>query len=69
MTRSSENGANAKLLAEAIAALRELSSRAQKAHDRSFDDGHSVDSWQSDELRTAIERAEAVIAKVEAARG
>jgi hypothetical protein len=55
-----------KLLAEAIAALRELASRAQEAHDCSFDDGHSIDSWQSDELRAAIKRAEAVIAQAEA---
>ncbi|MGN1285016.1 MAG: hypothetical protein ACI4XG_00255 [Bradyrhizobium sp.] len=66
MTRSSENGADAKLLSEAIAALRELVSRAQEATDESFDDGHSVDTWKSEELRAAIERAEAVIAKAKA---
>jgi hypothetical protein len=65
--RSSRNGADAKLLSEAIAALRELVSRARKTDDRSFNDGHSVDVWKSDELRAAIERAEAVIAKAEAA--
>jgi hypothetical protein len=68
MTRSSRDGTDAKLLSEAIAALRELASRAQDASDGSFDDGHSVDTWKSEELRAAIERAEAVIAKAEAAR-
>ncbi|HLZ06619.1 MAG TPA: hypothetical protein VKR55_31300 [Bradyrhizobium sp.] len=63
MTQSSGNEADARLLAEAIAALRELTSRVQEVHDCSFDDGHSVDTWQSDELRAAIKRAEAVIAK------
>lgn len=67
VTQSSRNGAEAKLLAEAIAALRELVSRAQDATDESFDDGHSVDTWKSQEFRAAIERAEAVIAKAEAA--
>lgn len=67
MTPSSRNEADAKLLAEAIAALRELVSRAQDATDNSFDDGHSVDNWKSEEFRAAIERAEAVIAKAEAA--
>lgn len=66
MTQSSGTGTDAKLLAEALAALRELASRALEAHDRSFDDGHSIDSWQSDELRAAIKRAEAVIAQAEA---
>jgi len=65
---SSRNAADERLLAEAIAALRELASRAQEIHDRSFDDGHSVDTWQSDELRAAIKRAEAVIAKADAPR-
>ncbi|KRR04363.1 hypothetical protein [Bradyrhizobium valentinum] len=55
------------LLSEAVAALRELVARARDANDRSFDDGHSVDAWKSDELGAAIERAEAVIAKAEAA--
>jgi hypothetical protein len=67
MTPSSRNEADAKLLAEAIAALRELVSRARGTNDRSFADGHSVDEWQSDELKAAIARAEAVIAKEEAA--
>jgi len=67
MTPSSRNEADAQLLSEAISALRELVSRAQDATDNSFDDGHSVDSWKSEELRAAIERAEAVIAKAEAA--
>ncbi|WP_139487242.1 hypothetical protein [Bradyrhizobium ivorense] len=67
MTQSSRNGADTKLLSEAIAALRELVSRTQDATDESFDDGHSVDNWKSEELRAAIERAEAVIAKAEAA--
>jgi hypothetical protein len=67
VTRSSRNGSEAKLLSEAIAALRELVSRARKADDRSFNDGDSVDVWKSDELSAAIERAEAVIAKAEAA--
>jgi hypothetical protein len=67
VTQSSRNAADAGLLSEAIAALSELVSRAQEVHDRSFDDGHSVDTWQSDELRAAIKRAEAVIAKAEAA--
>ena len=67
MTPSSRNEADAKLLAEAIAALRELVSRARGTNDRSFDDGRSVDEWQSDELRAAIASAEAVIAKAEAA--
>ncbi|RUX73547.1 hypothetical protein EN925_24765 [Mesorhizobium sp. M7A.F.Ca.US.006.04.2.1] len=66
MTRSSRNGAEASLLSEAIAALRELVSRARGVDDRSFDDGHSVDTWRSDELGAAIERAEAVIAKADA---
>lgn len=67
MTQSSRNGAEAKLLAEAIAALRELVSRSQDATDESFEDGHSVDTWKSGKFRAAIERAEAVIAKAEAA--
>ncbi|WP_027545507.1 hypothetical protein [Bradyrhizobium sp. WSM2254] len=66
MTQSSRNGADAKLLSEALAALRELVSRAREATDESFDDGHSVDTWKSEELRAAIERAEAVIAKAKA---
>lgn len=67
LTRSSRNEADAKLLSEAIAALRELVSRAQDATDESYDDGEQVDTWKSEELRAAIERAEAVIAKAEAA--
>jgi hypothetical protein len=65
--QSSRNGADAKLLSEAVAALRELVSRSREANDRSFDDGHSVEAWKSDELSVAIKRAEAVIAKAEAA--
>lgn len=65
--RSSRKETDAQLLFEAIAALRELVSRAQDATDNSFDDGHSVDTWKSEEFRAAIERAEAVIAKMEAA--
>ena len=65
---AARNAADGRLLAEAIAALRELASRAQEVHDRSFDDGHSVDTWQSDELRAAIKRAEAVIAKADGPR-
>jgi hypothetical protein len=65
--QSSRSEINAQLLSEAIAALRELVSRAQDATDNSFDDGHSVDTWKSEEFRAAIERAEAVIAKAEAA--
>ncbi|BBC02151.1 MULTISPECIES: hypothetical protein [Bradyrhizobium] len=67
MTQSSRNGEDIKLLCEAIAALRELLSRTQDATDESFDDGHSVDIWKSEELRAATDRAEAVIAKAEAA--
>ena len=67
MTRSSRNGADAELLSEAIAALRELVSRTQDATDESYDDGHSVDPWKSEELRAAIGRTEAVIAKAEVA--
>lgn len=67
MTRSTRGEEDTKLLAEAIEALRELVSRAQEANDRSFDDGQSVDVWQSDELGAAIKRAEAVIAKAKAA--
>lgn len=67
MTRPAPGEADAKLLVEAIEALRELVSRAQEASDRSFDDGQSVDVWQSDELRAAIDRAEALIAKAKAA--
>lgn len=67
MTESSRSGVDAKMLSEVIAALRELVSRAREANDRSFDDGRSVDAWKSDELSAAIERAEAVIAKVEVA--
>ncbi|KWV58086.1 hypothetical protein AS156_35245 [Bradyrhizobium macuxiense] len=63
MTRSFRNGADAKLLTEALAALRELVARAREASDESFDDGHSVDTWKSAEFSAAIERAEAVIAK------
>ncbi|MGY8667021.1 hypothetical protein Q3C01_32330 [Bradyrhizobium sp. UFLA05-109] len=66
MTQSSGNGADAELLAEALAALSELVSRAQEATDASFDDGHSVDTWKSEEFRAAIERAEVVIAKAKA---
>ncbi len=65
--QSSRSETDVELLTEAVAALRELVSRAQETNDRSFDDGHSVDAWQSDELRAAIKRAEAVIAKAEAA--
>lgn len=67
VTQSSRNEADAKLLSEAIAALRELVSRAQDATDESYDDGEQVDTWKSEEFRAAIERAEAVIAKAEAA--
>ena len=67
MTRPTRDEGDAKLLVEAIEALRELVSRAHEANDRSFDDGQSVDAWQSDELRAAIKRAEAVIAKAKAA--
>jgi hypothetical protein len=67
VTQSSRNEADAKPFSEAIAALRELVSRTRGANDRSFDDGHSVDAWKSDELTAAIERAEAVITKAEAA--
>lgn len=67
VTRSSRNEADAKLLSEVIAALRELVSRAQDATDQSYDDGEQVDTWKSEEFRAAIERAEAVIAKAEAA--
>lgn len=67
MTRSTRGEGDTKLLVEAIEALRELVSRAQEANDRSFDDGQSVDVWQSDELRAAIKRAEAVIANAKAA--
>ena len=67
MTSFSRNEADAELLAEAVAALRELVSRARETNDRSFDDGRSVDEWQSDEFSAAIGRAEAVIAKAEAA--
>jgi hypothetical protein len=63
---SSGTAADALLFSEAIAALRELVSRTRGVHDRSFDDGHSVDAWQSDELSAAIQCAEAVIAKSEA---
>ena len=65
--QSSRNETDAQLLSEAIAALRELVSRAQDATDNSFDDGHSVDTWKSEEFRAAIERAQAVIARAEAA--
>jgi len=67
MTRPTRGEGDAKLLVEAIEALRELVSLAQEANDRSFDDGQSVDVWQSDELGAAIKRAEAVIAKAKAA--
>ena len=67
MTRLTRDEGDAKLLVEATEALRELVSHAQEATDRSFDDGQSVDEWQSDELRAAIKRAEAVIAKAKAA--
>ena len=67
MTRPTRGEGDTKLLVEAIEALRELVSRAQEANDRSFDDGQSVDVWKSDELRAAITRAEAVIAKAKAA--
>jgi hypothetical protein len=43
MTRPTRDEEDAKLLVEAIEALRELASRAQEANDRSFDDGQSVD--------------------------
>jgi hypothetical protein len=43
MTRPTRDEGDAKLLVEAIGALRELASRAQEANDRSFDDGQSVD--------------------------
>ncbi|QDW42153.1 hypothetical protein FFI89_027250 [Bradyrhizobium sp. KBS0727] len=67
MMQSSRNRADAEPLSEAVAALRELVSRARKANDRSFDDGQSVDAWKSDELSAAVERTEAMIAKAEAA--
>jgi hypothetical protein len=66
MTRPTQGEGDAKLLVDAIEALRELVSRAQEANDRSFDDGQSVDVWQSDELRVAIQRAETVIARAKA---
>ncbi|MDX8492529.1 hypothetical protein RFN29_13175 [Mesorhizobium sp. VK22B] len=65
MTLSSRDGADAELLSDAIGALRELTLRVKDSHDRSFDDGNSADTWQSDELRDAISRAEAVIAKAQ----
>jgi hypothetical protein len=52
MTRPTRDEGDAKLLVEAIEALRELVSRAQEANDRSFDDGQSVDAWQSDETQS-----------------
>jgi hypothetical protein len=64
---SSRSETDVELLTEAVAALRELVLRARETSDRSFDDGHSVDAWQSDELRAAIAHAEAVVAKAEAA--
>ncbi|MVT70733.1 hypothetical protein GPL21_37360 [Bradyrhizobium pachyrhizi] len=66
-TRSSRDELNAKLVAEAIAVLRELVSRARDAADESYDDGHSVDTWKSEDFRAAIECAEAVIAKAASA--
>ncbi|WP_074124984.1 hypothetical protein [Bradyrhizobium sp. NAS96.2] len=63
MTQSSRNGADAKPLSEALAALRELVARARDASDELFDDGHSVDTWKSAEFSAVIECAEAVIAK------
>ena len=65
MTQSSRNEADEKLFSEAIVALRELVSRAEDASDESADDGHSVDTWKSEEFRAAIQQAEAMIAKLE----
>lgn len=67
MTRSSGNEVDANLLAEAMTALRELVARAHDATDESFDDGETVDTWKSEAFSAAIERAEAVLAKAEAA--
>lgn len=68
MTQSSRSVADAGLLSEAVSALRELVLRAQDATDEWSNDGDSVDTWKSDELNAAIERAEAVIAKAEATK-
>lgn len=69
MTKSSQDRADSELLSEAVSVLRELVLRARSAHDQSFDDGNTVDSWQSDSLSDAIERADAMIAKADAVIG
>jgi hypothetical protein len=64
MPQSSQNEANAELLSEAIAVLRMFASRWEDLFDRDAGDG---ETWQSAELSDALERADAVIAKAEAA--
>lgn len=60
--RLPENSDHAALLVEALDALRDLTTRAHDAYDHAVADDGSVDTWQSDGLKAAIERAEAVIA-------
>lgn len=67
MSQAPHSDADAELLTEALAALRELTLRSEDAFDQSDDDGHSVDTWQSDEFFAAIERAKAVLARADAA--
>lgn len=67
MTDTSLTEPNRRLLVEAMAALQQLLGLLGDANDRDFDDGHSVDPWQSDELRAAIERAGVIVERARSA--
>jgi hypothetical protein len=60
----SQNQTNAELLSEAITLLRVFASRWEVLFDRDAGDG---ETWKSQELSDALDRADAVIAKAEAA--
>lgn len=60
-----ENEGDAMLLVEALAALRDLTTRTQDAFDQAVADDGGVDTSQSDAFAASIKRAEAVIAWVQ----
>jgi hypothetical protein len=64
VAQPSQSEANGPLLSEAIDVLRVFVARWEDLFDRDAGDG---ETWQSSELSDALERAEAVISKAEAA--
>jgi hypothetical protein len=60
----SQNQMNAELLSEAITLLRVFASRWEVLFDRDAGDG---ETWKSQELSDALDRADAVITKAEVA--